>query len=126
MSESHLKKLRTELVANHWDVLSESGVLVNGRNFEWNLARRNGDCPLTLAFTPGTDGQYGGGEPFDDINLAYACEVSDFPDVAHLYFGSKFNGKFQMDVVEFVAQLSAIEDRITSPAESTDKSTNGG
>ena len=109
MSASHLERLRQELTSNHWVVVKECSELSDDRTFRWELSRPNGDVPLTLEFTPAGDGLHGGGNPIDDINLAYACDIVEFPDVPHLYFGTNFRGKFQNDVVEFVAAMAGLE-----------------
>ena len=119
MSASHLKRIREELSAQHWTILSESSELNDDEDFYWRISSPNGDCPLTIEFTAETDGKHGGGRPIDDIELAYACSVSAPPSSVNLYFGSKFSGKFQIDVVEFVTKLASIEDSLSDPRDDT-------
>ena len=106
MTISHLNRLRKELEQNHWVILAENPMLGDESNLYWDIARPNGDTPLRLIFSPGFGGKHGDLR-LDNIEEAIACEVLNL-DIEYLYFPSRYSGKFQRDVVEFVERINAI------------------
>ncbi len=101
MTVSHLQRLQQELERNHWKVLERDD------EFQWKIARPNGDTPLVLEFTPGHSDQHLGLR-LEDIESSIACGVAGHDEIAHLYFG-KYSGKFQKDVVNFVAAIDDVD-----------------
>ena len=106
MSVSHLTELRTQLERRHWRIVTENKTKTTETSLNWRISRPNGDSPLTLEFTPGSFGPYGGYE-HDSIEHSIACEVIDHPEIPYLYFG-KFQGHYQDKVLEFVDAINSI------------------
>lgn len=108
MTIAHLSKLKELLVNYHWKIDKENNVCTETEELEWHISRPNGDTPLTIKFSPGYGGKYCDIQ-LDEIEQSIACEVERHPDIEYLYFGSKFHGKFQADVVNFVEQINSID-----------------
>ena len=106
MSRSHLVELRTQLERRHWKVLTENQTLTHNSPLSWTIARPNGDTPLTLEFHPGSYGAHGDWQ-HESIDESIACQVVEYPEISHLYFG-KFRGQFQKDVVAFADAIDTI------------------
>lgn len=108
MTISHLDKLPEELESRHWVVTAEQTTLAESDALCWHICRPNGDTPLILDFTPGHGGEHGDVR-LDGITESIACDIVNHPEIEHLYFGSKFSGKFQHDVVRFAGNIDAID-----------------
>jgi len=106
MTVSHLAKLRAELERRHWVIVSENQHLDGGK-LHWNIARPNGDSPLTLEFSPGLGGPVHD-RTLESIEDAIACDVVGHSEIESLYFAGKFGGKFQSDVVSFADAVNRL------------------
>ncbi len=108
MSIAHLEKLRKELEDHHWVIEHEQGELTDTAKRTWTIARPDGVSRLLLEFSGGS-GPYGETFEGDKVDVAFACDAPSLPQLEGLFFGSKFHGKFQNDVVRFVADLCRLE-----------------